>query len=217
MTTIDAGIAQREVAVPVALPLAGEPGALRGAARRFALSNAVAEDFFRENADAIAVACRAMAGRFQKGGRLFVCGDGAQRSDALHVVVEFVHPVVVGKRALPAIALPDIESGAAQRALDALGRRGDVLLLLSAGGLTVPAREVLSSAHDNGVLTLELTGSEADVGASPHGSIGPGVAAGHRFAVPSMDPCIVQETHEILYHVLWELVHVFFEHRAVSA
>jgi D-sedoheptulose 7-phosphate isomerase len=32
------------------------------------------------------------------------------------------------------------------------------------------------------------------------------------FVVPADDPLVVQETHETLYHVLWELVHVFFEH-----
>ena len=84
------------------------------AAERFAATNAVAERFFSENADAIARACQAMAGRFQRGGRLFVCGDGAQRSDVAHVVVEFVHPVVVGKRAIPALPLPDMRLAAAR-------------------------------------------------------------------------------------------------------
>jgi D-sedoheptulose 7-phosphate isomerase len=38
-----------------------------------------------------------------------------------------------------------------------------------------------------------------------------GPAAEYRFAVPVRDQAIVQETHETAYHVLWELVHVFFE------
>ena len=182
------------------------PAPTRAAARRFAATNAVAERFFGENADAIARACQAMAVRFQQGGRMLVSGDGAQRSDVAHVVVEFVHPVIVGKRALPTIALPDAGAGDTGRALATLGRPGDLLLVLSAATLDEPARALLSSARENGVLTIALTGP-ADAEAAD---------ADHVFAVPSADPCIVQETHEMLYHILWELVHVFFEHRTVS-
>ena len=179
----------------------------RVAVERVAATNAAAERFFGGNADGIARACQAMADRFQRGGRLFVCGDGGQRSDVAHVVVEFVHPVVVGKRALPAMPLPDMAGGAARRALATLGRSDDLLLVLSATALDDPARALLDAGRANGLLTIALTG----------GAAGAGAHADHVFMVPSTDPCIVQETHEMLYHVLWELVHVFFEHRAVSA
>lgn len=181
--------------------------AARLAADRFAASNAVAERFFADHANAIAHACRAMAERFQRGGRMFVCGDGAQRSDVAHVVVEFVHPVVVGKRALPTLPLPEIERGGAGRMLVTLGRSGDLLLVLSAGGLSDAAREILAAAHAAGLLTIACSGSAHDAAVA---------VADHRFAVPSSDACIVQETHELLYHVLWELVHVFFDHRGVK-
>ena len=47
-----------------------------------------------------------MAERFARGGRLLALGvSPAARSDARHVAVEFVHPVIVGKRALPAIGV----------------------------------------------------------------------------------------------------------------
>ena len=49
-----------------------------------------------------------MAERFARGGRLVALGSSpAARSDARHVAVEFVHPVIVGKRALPAIGIVD--------------------------------------------------------------------------------------------------------------
>src|ERR1700683_867987 len=56
-------------------------------------------------ADAVAAACHAMAVRFHRGGKLVVFGTGGASTDAQHVAVEFVHPVIVGKRALPAISL----------------------------------------------------------------------------------------------------------------
>lgn len=174
------------------------------AASYVAETNEVARKFFSANADAIALACRDMAARFQDGGRLFVVGDGAQRSDAAHVVVEFMHPVVVGKRALPAMSLPDMATGDAARSLQTLARDGDVLMVLSAGALADKAQSLLRAASARDLLTLALFGARsADV-----------AVADHHFAVESGDPCIVQETHEMLYHVLWELVHVFFEHRA---
>ena len=49
--------------------------------------------------------CHAMAVRFHRGGKLIVFGNGGPSTDAQHVAVEFVHPVIVGKRALPAISL----------------------------------------------------------------------------------------------------------------
>lgn len=175
------------------------------AAERFAASNAVAGRFFDAHADAIALACHAMAERFQRSGRLLVHGEGAQKTDVAHIVVEFMHPVVVGKRALPAIAVPMHGANDAARALGTMARGDDVLLLLRAGQLTVADRELLAMARVSGLLTIALTGA---------GGEAEGIAD-HVFAVPIADPCIVQETHEMLYHILWELVHVFFEHRPV--
>lgn len=179
----------------------------RGATGHVAATNAVATRFFGDNADAIARACEAMAERFTTGGRLLVAGDGAQRSDVAHVVVEFVHPVVVGKRALAALALPEIGGDRARHALATLARRDDLLLVLSGTPLDAAAVHLLATARARGILTVALSGR-------PAGAVPP---ADHWFAVLSSDPCIVQETHEMLYHVLWELVHVFFEQPGVLA
>ena len=62
--------------------------------------------FFAAEAERLARLCHLMAERFARGGRLVAFGRSpAARSDARHVAVEFVHPVIVGKRALPAIGL----------------------------------------------------------------------------------------------------------------
>jgi D-sedoheptulose 7-phosphate isomerase len=167
------------------------------------LSNEVCDQFFRAQVDEVARACHAMAKRFKRGGRLFAYGEAAQRSDVAHIVVEFVHPVIVGKRALPAIALT--ESGAA-RDLELLGNENDVVIVLSAGPLTDAASALITLATLRGMLVLALTGESP----SRHGA-----HVGHEFAVPSQDTAVVQETHELLYHVLWELVHVFIEHAEV--
>src|ERR1700716_2663802 len=72
---------------------------------RFEQSISVPEVFFASEAGRIAEVCWAMARRFHQRGRLLAFGNGAWATDAQHIAVEFVHPVIVGKRALPALAL----------------------------------------------------------------------------------------------------------------
>src|SRR6185369_15082009 len=67
--------------------------------------NALFEAFFAREALRLALACREMSERFLEGGRLLAFGRGPYATDAQHVSVEFVHPIIVGKRALPALDL----------------------------------------------------------------------------------------------------------------
>ena len=72
---------------------------------RLLARNQIVEDFFSREALRLAEACRSMSERFLQGGRLLAFGRGPYATDAQHVSVEFVHPVIVGKRALPALDL----------------------------------------------------------------------------------------------------------------
>jgi D-sedoheptulose 7-phosphate isomerase len=141
--------------------------------------------FLAGEQDRIARTCFDLARAFAAGGTLVAHGTGAAATDAAHVAVEFMHPVIVGKRALPAHTRPD------------LVRPGDVVLAI-AHGAPGPAAEELIARRD--LLTIALLGA------------GAGADADHVLSVPSDDPQIVQEVQETTYHVLWELVHVFFEH-----
>ena len=145
------------------------------------------ERFFAARAGDIARLCLAMAERFARGGRLIACGaDAADRSDVRHVAVEFVHPVIVGKRALPAMGL-------APEAV-ALVREPDDIAIAFGDGPAVTA--AVADARAVGCLTIAFR----EVGAE------------WTFVPPTADPLIAQELAETLYHVLWELVHVFFDH-----
>ena len=73
--------------------------------QRLLARNQVLESFFAAEARRLAEACREMSERFLRGGRLLAFGRGPYATDAQHVSVEFVHPVIVGKRALPALDL----------------------------------------------------------------------------------------------------------------
>ena len=143
----------------------------------------VNERFFAARADDVAALCEAMAERFGRGGRLIACGvTPADRSDVRHVAVEFVHPVIVGKRALPALGVEPAVVGL-------LSAPEDIVIAFGA------CPEV-AAARAKGCLTIAF----CEVGAE------------WTFVPPTDDPLIAQELAETLYHVLWELVHVFLDH-----
>jgi D-sedoheptulose 7-phosphate isomerase len=177
-------------------------------------------------ADAVAAACHAMAVRFHSGGKLVVFGTGGSSTDAQHVAVEFVHPVIVGKRALPAISLTtDVATvtGVAERAgVDAifahqiryLANPADIALGIDPDGHSAAVLAGLEAARELGLLTVALTGGDGGpIAASPAAAGGhKGKAADHLLLAASADPRVVKEMHVTTYHVLWELVHVFFQH-----
>src|SRR5580658_1640036 len=73
--------------------------------QRLLARNDLFKSFFSREAYRLAGACHEMSDRFLRGGRLLAFGRGPYATDAQHVSVEFVHPVIVGKRALPALDL----------------------------------------------------------------------------------------------------------------
>jgi D-sedoheptulose 7-phosphate isomerase len=155
--------------------------------------NGIFESFFEAEAPRLAEACHEMSRRFLAGGRLLAFGNGSAATDAQHVSVEFVHPVIVGKRALPALDLgPDFE-----RRLPVLLRPEDIVMGFGFPEADEPVERAVQAARERGALTFSLTGEVGE----------------YSFAPPDGDPFVVQEVFEILYHVLWETVHVYFEHR----
>jgi D-sedoheptulose 7-phosphate isomerase len=155
--------------------------------------NQIFESFFEAEAPRLAEACHEMSRRFLAGGRLLAFGNGSAATDAQHVSVEFVHPVIVGKRALPALDLgPDFE-----RRLPVLLQPEDMVMGFASPEADEPVEQALQLARERGALTFGLTGEVGE----------------YSFAPPDGDPFVVQEVFEVLYHVLWETVHVYFEHR----
>jgi D-sedoheptulose 7-phosphate isomerase len=151
--------------------------------------------FFEDSAGRLARVCHLMAERFARGGRLIAFGRSpAARSDARHVAVEFVHPVIVGKRALPAIGLA-AEGGDIAGQVALIAAPDDIAM-----GFGADCGEAVAAARGGGCLTIAFA---------------PGTGAEWEFDPPTSDPDVRQELIETLYHVLWELVHVFFEHRGL--
>src|SRR5215210_1028788 len=105
--------------------------------------------FLETEQDRLARACHDMARAFHQGATLIPFGTGGAATDAAHVAVEFMHPVIVGKRALPALAgMP--------------GRPGDIALGISHRRGDAAVQRFLSSAAERGLLTIALGAEPMD-------------------------------------------------------
>jgi D-sedoheptulose 7-phosphate isomerase len=158
--------------------------------------NQLFEQFFLREAPRLAEACRAMSERFLRGGRLLAFGRGPYATDAQHVSVEFVHPVIVGKRALPALDLSILF----RPWLEAILRPEDIVMGFGPPEGDPEVWAALQLAHRHDAMTFAL----------------PGMEGSYALDVPTQDPFMHQEMVEVLYHTLWETVHVFFEHRELG-
>ena len=158
--------------------------------------NQLFERFFSQEAPRLADACRDMSERFLRGGRLLAFGRGPYATDAQHVSVEFVHPVIVGKRALPALDL----SVLFRPWLEAILSPEDIVMGFGPPEGDPEVWATLHQAHGRGAMTFAL----------------PGIEGSYAVDAASHDPFLHQEMVEILYHTLWETVHVFFEHRELG-
>jgi len=176
------------------MPQLANPSELAaGVAQRLLERNRVCEDFFTREALRLAELCRAMSERFLRGGRLLAFGRGPYSTDAQHVSVEFVHPVIVGKRALPALDI-SLHFGPW---LKTILSPEDIVMGFGPPAFDPEVSAALHHARAAGALTIALPGAEGDYYCAP----------------ATDDPFIHQEVVEMLYHTLWETVHVFLERR----
>jgi D-sedoheptulose 7-phosphate isomerase len=103
----------------------------------------VGERFFGAEAARLASTCWGMARRFHRGGKLLVQAPaGPAFTDAQHNAVEFIHPVLVGKRALPAVAVRD------RAQLDLLQDLDDIRMEVAPPRLLVDEEELRVATDD---------------------------------------------------------------------
>ena len=167
--------------------------------------------FFERYANAIGELSQKMAERFNNGRRLWVMGNGGSACDAQHVAVEFVHPIIEKRRALPALDLvsqiPVVtaisnDKDFARVFIDQLelwGEKDDMALAISTSGKSPNLIYALEAARDKGMLTISFSGK--DGGRMPE-------VSDYCFTVPSFSIHRIQESHVALLHILWDLTHV---------
>jgi D-sedoheptulose 7-phosphate isomerase len=169
------------------------------------------EKFFTKYAESLETMSRALAECFQRGGRLFVMGNGGSLCDALHMCVEFNHPIIEKRPAFPVIPLmTDIATMTAigndidftrvfVNQLRLLSLPGDMAMAFSTSGKSPNLIYALQAAREKQILTVAFAGK--DGGRFPE-------IADYCFIVPSYSIHRIQEVHATVVHVVWDLVHI---------
>jgi D-sedoheptulose 7-phosphate isomerase len=167
--------------------------------------------FFDRYADLIGELSQKMADRFREGKRLWVMGNGGSACDAQHIAVEFVHPIIEKRRALPAFDLvsqvPVLTAISNDKdfarvyvdQIELWGQPGDMVIAISTSGNSPNLVYALEEAQRKGMLTIAFSGKD---GGRLQG------AAEYCFTVPSYSIHRIQESHVALLHILWDLTHV---------
>jgi len=171
----------------------------------------VKQQFFETNAAVIERLSTAMAAQFRQGKKLFVMGNGGSACDALHIAVEFKHPIIEKRRPLPAEALMadmatvsaianDVDfSRVFVKQLRLTAQPGDMVLAISSSGKSPNLIYALQAARERAMMTVAFCGKDggrlADI-------------AEYCLTVPSFSIHRIQEVHGTLIHILWDMIHV---------
>ncbi|QYK49600.1 MAG: D-sedoheptulose 7-phosphate isomerase [Phycisphaeraceae bacterium] len=163
-----------------------------------------------ENSARISGIAGLLAGRFREGGKVLICGNGGSLADAVHFAEELTGRFRDDRPALPAIAIAEpghITCTANDygferifsRAVEALGREGDVLIALSTSGNSANIVLAVEAARSRKMATVALLGRGGGrlKGVCDHEIIAPGLTADR-----------IQEIHMLVLHILVELVEV---------
>lgn len=169
------------------------------------------EKFFTKYAEGLEAMSRAMARRFQQGGRLFAMGNGGSLCDALHITVEFNHPIIEKRAAFPVIPLmTDIATMTAisndidftrvfVNQLRILAAPSDMVMGFSTSGKSPNLIYAFETAREKGMMTVAFAGK--DGGRFPD-------LVDYCFIVPSYSIHRIQEVHATAVHIVWDLVHI---------
>ncbi len=183
----------------------------------------VKTEFFAANKETIIAASLDLARAFQRGNKLLVCGNGGSATDAQHVAVEFMHPITVGRKALPAICLSNDmamvtavanDVGFADvfsRQIIALGAAGDVLLGISTSGNSENLMHAFATARSLKLITIGFAGDEGGKMQALSGDL-----LDYCLTVPTSSIHRIQESHVTLYHIMWDLVHTFLQSKTLE-
>jgi D-sedoheptulose 7-phosphate isomerase len=196
---------------------------------RFSLMEKVRESmdvkarFFEEHKDTILAASLQMAKAFQQGRKLLVCGNGGSATDAQHIAVEFMHPITVGRKALPAICLSnDMAMITAvandvgfddvfSRQIIALASPGDILLGISTSGNSENLGHAFATARRMKLITIGYAGGDGGKMAQLHHD----GLLDFCMTVPTSSVHRIQESHVTLYHIMWDMVHTFLQNKSL--
>jgi len=167
----------------------------------------------KDLAPQIASTGRLITDVLHRGGKVLLCGNGGSAAAAQHLAGELMGRFQSERSPLPAIALTadssvitcignDYEFEAVfARQVQALARKGDVVIGITTSGRSANVLRALVTAQDVGVDTIALTGKDGL--ASP--------VADYVLAVPSSVTAFVQEVHEAIIHTWCDAIDEAFK------
>ena len=169
----------------------------------------VKRGFFDAHSGDVHRAADLIAETLKAGGKLLVFGNGGSAADSQHIAGELVNRFLQERRALPAIALTTdggmltcigndtgFENVFA-RQIEALGNKGDVCIAISTSGISPNVVMACEQARSQGIKVIGLLGRDG-------GKVAP--LCDLALIVPSNDTQRIQETHNLLGHILCELI-----------
>ena len=146
---------------------------------------------------------------FRAGGKVMLCGNGGSAADCQHIAAEFVNKYVMQRPALPAIALTTDTSNLTSigndasyddvfsRQIEALGRKGDVLIGITTSGRSPNVLRAFDAAKNTGVISIGLLGRDGGPAAK---------ACDLAIIVPDRTTSRIQEVHITVGHILCGIV-----------
>jgi len=145
----------------------------------------------------------------RNGGKLLTCGNGGSAADAMHLAEELVGRYSRNRVALPAISLNSDTTSITcigndfgfdfiySRAVEALGKPGDLLVCFTTSGNSHNVLNAIDAANQRGLKTILLTGKD---GGRAKGK------ATVEVVVPSDNTARIQEVHTMVLHQWLERV-----------
>lgn len=159
--------------------------------------------------DIILCAGKKIENAVKKGNKIMLCGNGGSASDSQHIAAEFINRFKKERKPLPAIALTTDTSVLTSisndydysfvfsKQVEALGKKGDILIAISTSGNAKNVIEAVKAARRKGVFTIGLTGDGGGKLKSPVDLC---------ISISSHDTPRIQEAHILVGHLLCDLV-----------
>jgi len=181
-------------------------------AQHFARSQQALSDSLEALSGTIALSADAIIRLYKADGKLLICGNGGSASDAMHLSGELLNKYVMKRPPLAAIALNADTSALTSIANDfayeyvfskqveALGRKGDILLVLTTSGNSKNISRAIQSAHSKQMTIIALTGKT--------GGQLPALLKSQdiELRVPNNETARIQEVHGLIIHCLCDLI-----------
>lgn len=163
----------------------------------------------KEHAQPIAAAAKAIVACLKSGGKVLICGNGGSAADSQHFAAELAGRFKSERKALAAIALTTDTSAITaigndygferifSRQVEALGKKGDVLVALSTSGNSPNVLAAIEAAKKQGMAAIGFTGMGG-------GKMRP--MCGTCICIGSQNTPRIQEAHITIIHIICELV-----------